>query len=342
MQPRLIETLSERRGVAVVLATLAVAFIAAITLQLNLSVITRMQAAASLRDGVAMDAMLRSGLNVARAALFADQAANQHDSPHDEWKSGTIEDLSAFFDEDVQLRIQVEDLSGGLPINGLAGERQAHNDKEKQDQGKTGQALRQVWLNLLNSGVYVVENEEQAAELLDTLMDWLDKNDDERDHGAEGGYYQGLKPSYHCRNGALRLLEELGLVKGWTKELLHGDKEHPGILGLVDVYGESGKININTAPAEVLKALANIDDQMIAKLIEFREDEANKDALANTDWYHLVLPGDIELPKELISVTSTHFRITVSAAMGDYRRNASGILHRAEDQKQTLLSWVVE
>jgi type II secretory pathway component PulK len=61
-----------------------------------------------------------------------------------------------------------------------------------------------------------------TEDVADAIVDWIDPDDEPRANGAESSYYQGLSPSYRCKNGPLDSLEELLLVRGVTPELLFG------------------------------------------------------------------------------------------------------------------------
>jgi general secretion pathway protein K len=89
----------------------------------------------------------------------------------------------------------------------------------------------------------------EAESLAACIIDWRDPDDDVLTGGAENGYYQGLSSSYSCRNGPMRILRELLLVKGMDCNVLDRVSPH------LTVYG-SGKINLNTAGKAVLSAMA--------------------------------------------------------------------------------------
>jgi hypothetical protein len=61
-----------------------------------------------------------------------------------------------------------------------------------------------------------------TEDVADAILDWLDADDDERELGAEIGYYSGLGPAYAPKNGPLETVEELLLVRGVTPQLLFG------------------------------------------------------------------------------------------------------------------------
>ena len=347
--------LRSRNGMALVLALLAVSFLVAVTVQLNTSVNWQLKAASNQRKTVQLDALLLSGLSLARAALLSDQQENNFDTVFDDWsnlKPETIAALSGGGD----LRIKITDLSGRLQVNALvlSKEEKKRRAKEKKSPGhrrgkkpkKNPEKMqRQLWKRFLLSGKFSPDNDDAVAELLDTLADWLDENNSERDKGAEQGYYRGQNPPYDAANGPLMFVEELFLVKGWSRKLLLGDKEHAGIIGYLTTAGEDGKININTAPALLLQALSSdMTEDLAADLIEFRSDEKNKDRLKNPGWYRQVsgFPGNIIFAKELITTSSNAFRIQVTAFLDGLRRSGTGIILRRKTKEQVLLYWKVE
>ncbi len=58
--------------------------------------------------------------------------------------------------------------------------------------------------------------------IADSLLDWLDADDEAREFGAESDYYQRLEKPYQPRNGIPKTLDELLFVKGITRGLVHG------------------------------------------------------------------------------------------------------------------------
>jgi general secretion pathway protein K len=354
--------LRNRSGMALVLTLLAVSFLIAVTVQLSTSVNWQLQAAANQAKNVQLDAMLLSGLNLARAALLSDQQENEFDTALDDWGVLTPEALAGVVSAGT-LQVQVTDLSGRLQINSLvlteaqkekrqAEEKAANKGKKpvgvgrgrpkKKDPEKMQRAL---WQRFLLSGDFAVEDEDAAAALLDSLTDWLDPDDDERENGAELGYYSSLNPPYAPANGPVLFPGELQLVKNWNDKLLHGEKEHSGIIDYLTIYGQDGKININTAPSKVLQALnSEMTEELATDLIDFRSEEGNRDLLAQPDWYHRVsgFPGDISFDRELVTISSNTFQIKVTALLDGLQRTGTGVVLRRENQEQVLLYWQVD
>ncbi len=348
--------LRDQRGMALVLTLLAVSFLVAVTVRLNTSVNWQLTSAANQRKTVQLDALLLSGLNLARAALLSDQLENNYDTVFDDWSKLKPDTLASLTGAG-SLTIKITDLSGRLQVNALVlseaeKKRRARGGKSSQKirRGRKSQKdlekiQRQLWNRFLLSGKFIPESNDDVAELLDPLADWLDKDDSERDNGAEQGYYRGQNPPYDAANGPLLFVEELFLIKNWTKKLLYGDKEHAGIINYVTVYGEDGKININTAPALVLQSLhRDMTRELAADLIAFRNDEQNKERLKNPHWYRQVsgFPGNITFDSNLITTSSSTFQIKVFAELDGLRRTGTGVILRRESKEQVLVYWRVE
>lgn len=98
--------------------------------------------------------------------------------------------------------------------------------------------------------------------VIDSILDWRDKNREHHLNGAEEDYYRALDPPYSCKDGRFDVVEELLLVKGLRENprLFHGGEvdgeARPGLRDLVTTYTEDNrKPNPSTAPQEVREAL---------------------------------------------------------------------------------------
>lgn len=96
-------------------------------------------------------------------------------------------------------------------------------------------------LNLNAAGVTIIGNllrplladlnDDDAEIAIDSLLDWLDPDNEPRPNGAEISYYQQLDPPYVPKNGRLDTVEELLLIRGWSAALLWGeDTNRNGLL----------------------------------------------------------------------------------------------------------------
>jgi len=98
-----------------------------------------------------------------------------------------------------------------------------------------------------------------TRELSSTLSDWIDEDDEQRLNGAESDDYLRNNPPYRAANAPLQSLEELQLLKIWEDEFFDEDG-YPNQLfvqfsSLVSVIN-TGSVNLNAAPADLLELLA--------------------------------------------------------------------------------------
>ncbi len=334
----------DQNGVAMLLALLTMSFMIVLTVQLLTDVNRQVHESRSAINRVQGRERLMSGLALVQASLFADLQNNKGDSYLDVWSNPDQETLGSLFG-DAAPQIEVTDLTGLLQVNALVQEKQVETKQNTTDPAKIMEKQQELWMRFLLSGNFVIEDEQDARTVLDSLCDWLDEDDEPREYGAESSYYQSLSPDYDTGNHRIIHLSELDLVKGMSKELLYGDDGHEGILRYITASGADGKININTAPALVLAALAeDITEDMVEGMTAFREEEDNQDALESIEWYKQVdeFPGDITLDKDVVTVQAHYFSVYIISREVTGSLQATGLLERDENGGQTLLQWHVE
>jgi general secretion pathway protein K len=110
--------------------------------------------------------------------------------------------------------------------------------------------------------------------IVDSIMDWKDKDELHRLHGAESDYYQSLPNPYNAKNADFDALDELLLVKGMTPEILYGTTDKKGAIDLLTVYTKNNRINLNAAPKEVLKAIPGMTPDVADRIADYRRDKA--------------------------------------------------------------------
>jgi general secretion pathway protein K len=181
------------------------------------------------------------------------------------------------------------------------------------------------------------------AELTAALIDWLDSGDDpftliQTDDlelpviGAEDLYYQSLAMPYACKNGPLESLEELLIVKGFTKEIFQ----------MISPYlsaTDSKQININTAEGEVLRSLSSkVGEQTVELILASRQEapirniSSLKDLLADDQFSLLKTLAN----QRLLGTTSDYYKITSEAIINDGRCSLETLF----DKKTNNLSYI--
>ena len=62
----------------------------------------------------------------------------------------------------------------------------------------------------------------EATPIVNSILDWIDPDDQTHVEGAETEYYQSLTPPYAAKNGPIDDISELLLIKGITPEIYYG------------------------------------------------------------------------------------------------------------------------
>ncbi len=168
------------------------------------------------------------------------------------------------------------------------------NESGKVNLNRAGALLLKMMLNN-----YQIEESDKSI-IVDSIMDWRDKDNLHRLNGAEDDYYLSLPQPYKCKNGDFTSVEELLLVRGVTPEIFHG-----GLKDMVAVYQDKetgpvsdiqrrtgfdfNKININAASPRMLRALPGITEDIVQAIVKYRE---KKDFRSLTD-LHLVVGSEV-------------------------------------------------
>jgi general secretion pathway protein K len=191
----------------------------------------------------------------------------------------------------------------------------------------------------------------------DSILDWIDSDDLPRVAGAESDYYQGLAVPYYAKNAPIDDLSELLLVKGVTPEMYWGSNatnHTPSVfqhkLGLGTAPGQapdypfglekiftpfsSGKININTADANVLQMIPGVDAAMADTIIKQRAGPDGVDGteddipFQNVGQLAAITGLNAQQFGNLCTVRSFTFEVHVTAQLGDSKREYVAILTR--------------
>ncbi len=108
--------------------------------------------------------------------------------------------------------------------------------------------------------------EDNSLELLQSILDWRDKDDLVRNHGAEDDDYQRLNYHYGAKDGPFNCLSELQLVMGMTTEIYN--KLRPALT----IYSQQPGINPNSAPKAALLALPGISKEQVDDFLQSRHE----------------------------------------------------------------------
>jgi general secretion pathway protein K len=315
--------LGSDRGFALVVVLFAVTLIVAVTVEFNRSARSEVYDAANFRDRISLVYAAKSGVAEGLARLLADEKAT----------GALTEDWAKPFAEEeinnVQVAVRLEDEGGKILVNRLVTGKEYNQD------------LRQMLLRLLAEPEFGLDAE-RIDTIVSSLKDWIDEDNEVTPGGAENATYLGLPRPYAAKNAPLDCLEEMLMIKGVTKELYYGTEDTPGLRDVLTVHGD-GKININTAPTAVLRALSpDVSLAMAQQLDDYRRSPAN--SLASIEWYKNA-PGwsRVSLKADLVRNRSDMYRITATGRLGEMRERVSRVLTwNRENKKLTLLGWEQE
>ncbi len=357
-----------RQGIALILVMLVIMVLAVMAS----SFATNMGVEASLARNAANDRRIewlcRSGVELARYMVgqqFAEQR-EPYDALNQRWAGGpgTLEDcvLNAvnlketglaegsplWFllngDEDWEnylseatLKVKIVDLERKMNINWVA---QGHHDRE---------SIKPVMQEILK-----IENTVQDT-IIDSLVDWVDLDDDPRINGMESREYEPF--GYRAKNGLIDDMSELLLINGirgereWliTRQVPDDlDEDFRPRMFIPDLFTvvSRGKINVNTAPIEVLQMVSPSMMDYTNQIMLARQGE---DGIEGTE---LDTPfqqiGELADPRigmdantvsavsRFLDVRSMTFEVTVTAVVENQAKTLVAVVRRENGREEEI------
>ena len=338
------------RGVALLVTLTVMTLMISVALLLNRRMRTDAITGRLVGERMALYHMADAVIHTGMAILIVDKTESRIDSIQENWADPEFvkSALDALDFKNSKLGLSINDELGRIQVNALV----------KYPKGRRfNSAQHRLWirfLRALSSGIEQFENLEPPA-IINPIKDWLDRGDDDAItglSGAESAYYQGLDPSYSCRNGPFKHLYELLLVKGITPELFYGASKAVGFAHYLTVYGMmatkknekglgwtfEGKININTAELPVVAALLPAEFfDLATAIVEYRDATGGGEFLhdiSSPTWYKRV-PGmqDVTIDAALLTTRSDFFRLEARAERGKLATWLTAVVQRVKDRK---------
>ncbi|HUI08036.1 MAG TPA: type II secretion system minor pseudopilin GspK [Verrucomicrobiae bacterium] len=317
----LIDRARNQRGVAIIIVLWVVLVLSLLISGFAFTMHVETAVASFARKQLKAEMLARSGIEVARMQLILDLQSPTEggfDAPNQAW--ATNEELYVDHElGDGTYNVKVIDEESKLPIN-IA----------------TDVQLKRL-LNLLGVDPF------DADIIVDSILDWIDTDDLTRLNGAESDYYQSLSPPYRAKNAPIDRIEELLLVRGVTPELFHGtpatnDTEaQPGLENVLTTMS-SGRVNVNTASAVVLRALLNIDEDQIQAILTRRDGAdgipgtEDDQPFRTTDEFFTAVgtldQATLQQVQGLVDVNSSFFTVTSTGEVGGVKRTIITTLRR--------------
>lgn len=313
------KTPSSQKGFALLTVLMVVALVAIIAAELVYQQALNIQRSANMLHQ-AQSAAVSWGLETwIKKGLKLDAEQNQIDHLNEEW----ARPMPPVPFEDGEISGQLFDRQGLLNLNNL------------QEADKTKRAL---WQGMFQRYLQLKELEPglEAA-----VTDWVDADSNLGQNGAESDTYLLKLPAYRAGNQKMVILRELGLVQGFNEKIIADIEPDVTVLPIIT------KINVNTAPANVLASMATWMDINVAnswvesrkqspadKVETFRKFVQNQAGVTQEDL-------DNTLPADFLTVTSDFFYLKGLAAYGESKMTISAIFFRkGKDEVNLVQRWV--
>lgn len=216
--------------------------------------------------------------------------------------------------------------------------------------------------------IYIGVDASEAAVVTDSIMDWIDQNDDPGGSGTESKDYLLQDPPYAAKNGPMDDLTEMLLIKGIQENpaIFWGSHSSnyvpsafmnrgPGFrerdmpvysVGLNDLFTtvSFGKVNVNTAQPDVLQMLLG-DTNAVSLLLQRRQGQDGQDGTSddmpfnNPTEITSTLNGiaDPAFVNQVFTVNSFVFEVNVTCQVGELKREYVALVYRMNQRDANIL-----
>jgi general secretion pathway protein K len=347
-------------GVAMLIALMVITVLVALTVESHRKVRGMAQSAVADRVRGQLEWTARGGVVLAQALLLENRRKSTNVTIQDDWARPDKIQLALLEagQDPANLSVAIVDCLSLIQVNALGKPPHSHEFNPEQ---------QQLWDRFLRPIFSEHETDEinPTTSFINSLKDWLDREDDDATTGltgAESDYYLRLDPPYRARNGPMLQEEELLLVKGMTPEIYLGAYGIKPVAPFVTVCGAAlsadrqrreypGRINISTAPLEVLEALLPPEDADLASSMAAFRLEQDGDTFINNlappAWYKNA-PGcaDLEIDPKLVTTTSNQFIIYSTAKKDSFSLTIRAVVELVQDIESSkwdisILEWEI-
>lgn len=213
--------------------------------------------------------------------------------------------------------VSIQDLQGRLNLNNLARGSGDVRTLSRPDVERLKRLLRQV-----------MPDPAAAEALAEEAADWTDGNAlVDGLGGAEDTEYIDRRTS----NQPFAHVSELRALRSATMALWKGTDEYPSFTRYIAALPDGVKVNVNTAPREVLAALvpgmtsATADAIVLARE---RDPVGSVDALMALAEIRALSEADRKELKDAVTVSSEYFQVMSEVVIGERRARMVSVVHR--------------
>ncbi len=232
-------------------------------------------------------------------------------------------------DEDWAMTIPPIDVDGGQVVGRIEDMQSRFNLNNLLDaNGKRSEPDYKIFQRLLSAL-------NLKPEIADKVFDWIDKDSDVNNSGAEDYDYLGATPPYRTANTEMVSPSELRLISGIDAETYNALTPYISALPKRGNPPEPTKININTALAPVIQALGDNITQTDAD--DFVGSRSKNGSNIN-DLKNIVGTNDIDPQTEKkLSENSEYFILFGESRFGRGRQLLTTLVHRPGTGKVTVI-----
>lgn len=284
------------RGLALITVVLIVAIASTIASFMSLNQQIWFRQTTNILDRAQVENLYRSAIDFATVVLERDAKDNDTDSRGDLWALP----LTALPIETGTVSIRIDDAQGRFNLNNVV---------------KNGQASSADIAILRRLFNYL----EIEPSLVESLVDWIDKDSLTRPDGAEDTEYLASESPYRCANHPLGDIEELRLIRGFSPDII------AKLRGLVTALPAYTATNVNTALPPVLGALFKnmplASAESLAKTLASEPVTSANDITKHVD-------SSMQLANVSIGTKSTYFLVSLDIADGRHRHTSETLVYR--------------
>ncbi len=272
------EIIKSQNGIALFLVLWVLVLLTAIVGEFCYVMRTEVNIVRNFKEMTQSYYIAQAGLNRALFELIKSETAG--------FKAESGNEKGKEYDEDkIEWRINAD-----IPAIAFAGgefEVMIGNESGKVNINKADKKLLKIMLSR-----FELEDLEKDV-IVDSIMDWRDKDRLHHLNGAEDDYYLSLSEPYECKDDYFDSIEELLLVKGVTPAIFfaglkdmvtvcqdkettdqkRGQKKGQNKNSAKTKEFDYNRININAAPYDILMSLPQMTDELAGGIIDYRKDQ---------------------------------------------------------------------
>ena len=323
----------KQKGIALILVLLVLSALLVIVLEFSFSTTVEQRLAANCRDEAQSVCAAGGGVNYAKMVLALDLQDNGFDCFQDKW-NGEFVGVPIDDSGDTKVSFTITDESARFNLNRLGAREEEDRERAKEQLERLLDSLEDIE----DAGDVAEEIIAYAEERVAALEEAEEEEGGEpaspaTDAGEDEEEDDDTEEEAEMRKVFLAT-EELLSLESVTAELFYGqpagegeeDRGKPGLKDYLTVWS-SGRVNVNTAPVEVLLCLSSQMDMRASQVVDRQEDqpfESDKDAKA---FLSVPIKGDPKLAEE-VGTSSRYFSVTVEATRGNITKRVRAVLKR--------------